>query len=223
MTHDWPPPYQLKRHARARYVKLRIEQDDGLIITAPKRFNLRELPAILEQHRSWIEKHLILKPARTTLPEEVYLQAIDKRYQIQYKQLPIPLRYVQLDDDVLIIAGELFDPDLCHKLVNRFIKLRAKIVLPIELEQVSQEIGLSYSSVTVREQKRVWGSCSAQKSINLNYKLILLPANLMRYVLIHELCHTKHLDHSERFWKLVEKFDPNWREHRRLLKKWGQA
>src|SRR5690606_11183715 len=118
----------------------------------------------------------------------------------------------------LMIAGEHFDIDLCEKLINAFVKQQAKRYLPVMLTTLSKETGLAFASVTVREQKRIWGSCSIEKNINLNYRLILQPESSMRYVMIHELCHTRHMNHSKRFWNLVEKFDPDWREHRRRLK-----
>jgi predicted metal-dependent hydrolase len=82
--------------------------------------------------------------------------------------------------------------------------------LPKELEKISTAINLPFSQVSIRKQKTLWGSCSNSKNISLNYKLLFLPQPLMRYVLIHELCHTIHMNHSSKFWQLVGRFEPNY-------------
>jgi predicted metal-dependent hydrolase len=77
---------------------------------------------------------------------------------------------------------------------------------------VSQEIALPFEQVTVRGQKTLWASCSAKTNISLNYKLLFLPPELVRYVFIHELCHTIHLNHSRRFWALVAEKEPRYKQ-----------
>lgn len=77
---------------------------------------------------------------------------------------------------------------------------------------------LPFSNFSIREQSTRWGSCSVEKNISLNQQLMFLPYELVRYVIIHELCHTKELNHSKRFWHLVEKHDPNWQAHRKALR-----
>jgi predicted metal-dependent hydrolase len=86
------------------------------------------------------------------------------------------------------------------------------------LKRVSNETGLSYSSVAIRQQKTRWGSCSSRRLISLNARLLFLPADLVTYVLVHELCHTKHLNHSSRFWRLLESYLPDYRQLDRQLR-----
>ena len=80
--------------------------------------------------------------------------------------------------------------------------------LPPWLEQTGTELGLRYHRCTIRGQKTRWGSCSSRKTISLNYKLLFLPPHLVRYLFVHELCHTRHLNHSARFWGLVQEKEP---------------
>jgi predicted metal-dependent hydrolase len=79
------------------------------------------------------------------------------------------------------------------------------------LRRVSQEVHLPYHQAAVRGQKTIWASCSGKKNISLNYKLLFLPSDLVRYVFIHELCHTVHLNHSAHFWNLVAEKEPDYR------------
>jgi len=88
-----------------------------------------------------------------------------------------------------------------------------------QLNIISEKTQLPYKKATIRDQQTRWGSCTKDKNISLNYKILFLPEHLARHIFIHELCHTIHLNHSDKFWKLVEKFDSHWQEHRRAIRK----
>ena len=93
-----------------------------------------------------------------------------------------------------------------RKVIEESLRRNAKSILPPRLEGLSKRCGLSYSSVKINSSQGRWGSCSARKDINLSYFLVLLPSHLIDYVLLHELCHTREMNHSERFWKLLNQF-----------------
>ena len=101
-------------------------------------------------------------------------------------------------------------------------KGKAKIFLAQWLHETSATTELSFTKVSIRDQKTRWGSCTPKKHINLNYKLIFLPAALAQHVLIHELCHTIHLNHSRRFWALVARHDPDYKMLDKALRKADQ-
>ena len=82
---------------------------------------------------------------------------------------------------------------------------RAKQVLPLRLQQLAQQHNLHYRSVSVRNTRTRWGSCSSSATISLNMRLVVLPQHLIDYVLLHELCHTVEMNHSPRFWALLDK------------------
>ncbi|NER00558.1 MAG: M48 family metallopeptidase [Cyanothece sp. SIO2G6] len=102
------------------------------------------------------------------------------------------------------------------------MRQQATIHLPQWLASVSQEIGLSYQKVGIRRQKTLWASCSSKSNISLNDKLMFLPFPLIRYILVHELCHTVHLNHSSDFWALVATKDPNYKRADAAIKEAGQ-
>lgn len=94
------------------------------------------------------------------------------------------------------------------------------------LQHFNQHYQLSWNRVSIRNQRRCWGSCSARKNLNFSYKLLLLPPHLCDYVVVHELCHLKELNHSERFWNLVAETLPDYKHRMRELRsieKSGQA
>ena len=93
-----------------------------------------------------------------------------------------------------------------HKVIEESLRRNAKSILPSRLASLSKQCGLPYSSVKINSSQGRWGSCSARKAINLSYYLVLLPSHLIDYVLLHELCHTREMNHSERFWALLNQF-----------------
>lgn len=93
-----------------------------------------------------------------------------------------------------------------HKVIEESLRRNAKSILPSRLASLSKQCGLPYSSVKINSSQGRWGSCSARKDINLSYSMVLLPSHLIDYVLLHELCHTREMNHSERFWVLLNQF-----------------
>ena len=86
-----------------------------------------------------------------------------------------------------------------------------------------QFTGGNYTSITVRDQKSRWGSCSSRGTLSFNYRLIFAPPKVLDYVVIHELCHLTHMNHSKEFWNMVEDILPDYKEHRKWLKENGHT
>ncbi len=99
---------------------------------------------------------------------------------------------------------------------------RALAELPPRVAQLASLLGVQYHRITIRNQTSRWGSCSGKKNLNFNCLLMLCPGEVTDYVILHELCHLKELNHSKRFWALVEGCCPNYRAHRRWLRTEGQ-
>lgn len=93
-----------------------------------------------------------------------------------------------------------------RKVIEESLRQNAKSILPSRLGHLSKQYGLPYVNVKINSSQGRWGSCSARKNINLSYFLVLLPSHLIDYVLLHELCHTREMNHSERFWSLLNQF-----------------
>ncbi len=153
------------------------------------------------------------------LPVSVIFHSVNTVWKISYQCLSSRLRLWQRLPDEIVVMGDMADEQKCKKLLSAWARRLSNQYLPKHFHQVSQSTGISYNGLTIRNQKTVWGSCTSQHAINLNYKLYFLPEHLVNYVMIHELCHTRYLNHSDKFWQLVERYDPDWRQHRLELRK----
>jgi len=217
----WPPTYIVKRHRKAKYVKLRAVRSKGLVVTIPFRFNAKQVPSIIEENRAWIEKQLanLVITQVTSLPETIYFQCSDETWKIDYVVMKARLSLVERHQlKEVILLGDTASHPACRIKLIAWIKMQAKTQLTDLLNQLSEMTQLKFTGVTIRNQKTLWGSCNSDKTIHLNYKLIFLPLHLVKHVIIHELCHTVYLNHSRRFWHLVGKHDGDWKRHRKELR-----
>lgn len=222
---DWPPNFSIKKNPRSRHVKLKTSMKHGLEFIVPKNFKEKDIPFLLEEHKPWIEKQLLKLQSElkaeihSPLPTEIFFPLLDQTWRIHYISSNSKLQLIPRPHQELALLGKIENKKECKKLLHKWIKHQAKLNLPGQLRHLSEGINLPFDKVTIRDQNTRWGSCSANKSINLNYKLILLPKELAKHVMIHELCHTIYLNHSDKFWNLVEKFDPNYQIHKKSLRK----
>ena len=95
---------------------------------------------------------------------------------------------------------------------------KALCVIPERVEYFAEMMNVTYGRITIREQKTRWGSCSSKGNLNFNWKLVLMPEEVLDYVVVHELAHRKEMNHSERFWNHVEKVLPDYQARRKLLR-----
>ena len=107
--------------------------------------------------------------------------------------------------------------DLSESKRNVYIR-KAKETITKRVSYFARLMGVSYRNITIREQKTRWGSCSSEKNLNFNWKLVLLAPELLDYVVVHELAHRREMNHSKNFWKIVEAELSDYRERRRRLK-----
>lgn len=118
-------------------------------------------------------------------------------------------------NDTAASMGALSDTEI------KALSKRMKAVLPEKLARYSAALGVTYGRVSVRCQKTKWGSCSSAGNLNFNCLLMLAPEGVLDYVIVHELCHRRHMDHSKRFWADVERACPEYKTHKKWLRDKG--
>lgn len=99
----------------------------------------------------------------------------------------------------------------------------AKKVIPLRVAYFAEKMSVTYGRITIRNQKTRWGSCSSKGNLNFNCQLMLMPDEVIDYVVVHELCHRVHMNHSGEFWKLVKQVMPDYEERRRLLREYAKT
>lgn len=213
------PACTIRESRRARRVTLKASRDRGLEVVIPLGFDRKRIPSILKEKQEWIrsvfrrfEEERFSPAGSLILPESIDLKAIGRHFTVEYKSLKKgAFQLLQANDSHIEIYGDTANTDLCRELLNRWLKNQGKVQLLPWLERLGTETGLTYRKAQVREQRSRWGSCSSNDTISLNCKLLFLLPQLVNYILIHELCHTVHRNHSERFWSLVAKIEPRYR------------
>ncbi len=109
---------------------------------------------------------------------------------------------------------------MTDKELNTLKKKARSLIIPL-VEDYAEIMGVTYGQISIRAQKTRWGSCSMTGNLNFNCLLALCPESVIRYVVVHELCHRRHMDHSRAFWSEVSEYMPDYKEHRAYLKKYG--
>lgn len=98
----------------------------------------------------------------------------------------------------------------------------AKEYIPKRVAYYAELLDVTYATISIRDQKTRWGSCSSKGNLSFSWRLILAPPKVLDYVVVHELCHRKEMNHSPRFWALVESIIPDYKIHRKWLKENGE-
>lgn len=220
--------YTIVHNKRSKTVRLRILASGMLQVTAPPGFNARKLPDIIERNWEWIEKTRSLAEEHR---QNLASQGADwppQRMVLPILGLDLAVRFVpplsqneyraENNREELVLHAH---PDNCEvtvELIKLWLRKYARKCFTQELDQLCRQHGLSYTRLSLRFQKGKWGSCSSKRSISLNVRLLFLPPQLVRYVLVHELCHTRHLNHSPQFWEEVGRILPDYRELRKDLR-----
>lgn len=218
------PAYTVRVSDRAKCVRLALSVEKGLEVVLPKNYDHLKIPELIHQKRDWIirnqrkldEREAFLQSqAPHELPDVIKLRSLDEEWQIIYNQTVTKFGSITISEQKeqfqLIISGNVTDTEACKTLLKQWLMRKAEKHLFSWLRRVSIQINLPYRTTTIRGQKTLWGSCSSDRNISLNYKLLFLETKVVEYVLIHELCHTIHMNHSAKFWNLVNKFEPNYK------------
>lgn len=213
--------YQLLRQNR-RSMSLQISEEGGLIVKAPKWLPQFEIARFVKSKESWIEKNLSKVAVRNQKTPKHTYQNGDQFYYLgkQYPLIIDPKANKKIAFRQAFITREN-DAAEVKKLMLKWYKTTAKDLMDVRLMIVAQQNGFSYSKYRITSARTRWGSCSGQNVISLNWKLIMMPSEILDYVIVHELCHTVQHNHSNKFWDLVATITPDWKVKRTWLRENG--
>jgi len=214
---------KLRTSTRARRMRIDVSATRGVVVVVPQGTPEHRVRRFVDEKRDWIDRardrvdteSALYDPAESgSLPERLRLRALGVEYPVVFADGE-RVR-VQCDGTRVSVSGGGDEASRRSALVA-WLKAHAREHLPPRLEQLAAEHGLEYRRVAVRGQRTRWASCSGRGTISLNFKLLFLPPRLVDHVLLHELAHTRHLDHSPGFWRLLRRLDPDATLHHAAL------
>lgn len=212
---------------RARRMSVRVYPGGRVEVVVPPGVPPTTVQRFVGSHSQWIARRVedlsaVGAPVSPGPPTEIQVPAIGRTFPVHYEHTrSTSIRPELFDDGVLKIFGPIHDESAIATALREWLSDLAYDELGAQLKTVARELGLNFSRIQVRRQRTRWGSCSATGTISLNVCLMFLEPAVVRYLFVHELCHTRHMNHSPRFWALVEHYEPDYRRlDRELLKGW---
>jgi hypothetical protein len=209
--------YSVRRSDRARRVRVTIDAARGVEVVLPRRTAEREAAAAIRELRPWIERRMgelsrarsIVEARGETVPylgESLPLVSQPRRTRVHRR-----------GDELLVPA----DPEERRAALERWYRRAARVEVAPRLDAACAALGHPYSQLTIRGQRTRWASCSPSGAMSFNWRLLLAPAGVLEYVVWHEVCHLEVMDHSQRFWSLLGRWCPDYRDRARWLRRHG--
>lgn len=210
--------YRVVRSQRRKTVSLQVTRE-GVVLRCPHGIPMAQLDAWVTQKRDWIQRKQEELAARPRPPVRRFADGEE----IGYLGDPLVLRrdqsrrWIGLEGGILWLP-ESRDPQLLRGLVKSWYQSEAGRVIPQRVEVYRAELGVPMPPVLIRDPRRRWGSCNAKGELRFNWRLMMAPLAILDYVVVHELCHLRHLNHSAQFWECVGSLLPDYKARRQRLK-----
>jgi predicted metal-dependent hydrolase len=220
-----PLHYRVRQNRRARKFSVTVSRDEGVVVVVPRGGALRDVPGVMARWVPWLQEKAEefecweLPTAQQYASGSVILFRGEPR-RLEVVALP-PARKrgkVDLEGDTLVMklpAAEIWD---LRPLLERWLRKEAQVAIHECVMDRAREIGLVPSRVIIGHRKTRWGSCSSRETLSFNYRLIMAPDWVLDAVVVHEICHLRHMNHSRHFYALVEEYCPRHQEAQQWLK-----
>ena len=216
--------YTLVRDVRRRHAHLFLDEDLGPELRAPSWMNGQEADRLVARNAQWLTdakaRQAHAHATKLALVNGAELPFLDERVRLSLAaghRWHVRLQGHQLNVRGPGIAGMRIDEKALRAALERWYRKQAAEIFWPRLQELGVAEGLVARGITIRAQRSRWGSCSSRGHINLNWRLMLLPSVLADYVLVHELCHLRHMDHSAAFRALLAKLLPDYRSREQRL------
>ena len=217
------PRFSVRESARAKRLSIKVYPRGRVEVVVPRRTRATEVQAFVVENRDWIARSVAAfqtdyDPAEERLPSTIDLQAIGRKFVIVYRSKPggSSVRCRELGG-TLVLSGAVDEVERCRAALKRWLAKVARREFEPMLRTLSVELELPFDKVQIRAQKTCWGSRSCSGTVSLNLCLLFVRPKVLRYLMVHELSHGRHMDHSAAFWRLVARHEPNFRRYDRAL------
>ncbi len=220
--------YTLKRSKR-KSIGISISETGEVIVSAPNKLAAKEISKIIDDKSSWIRSKLAIvnqridtcSPKKFTTGETFAFLGNEYLLDITTNSRQVTISNGALSVGISSAAKSSSNSDFIKRKVIHWYREQAQKYIDTNASKYSVAIGVMPEIIKEKAYKRSWGMCHSSGKIYINYKLIMAPAAIIDYVLIHELCHLIHPNHSIDFWNLVEKHCPDYKQRRNWLKEYG--
>ena len=190
----------------------------------------QEIEFFVGENREWIKRiqESFARQYRCepfALPQEIELKGLGQVISVRYKpKINTKSVCFRTKGRQVTLSGHISNEKLCVNALKRWLTSIARKEFELKLRALSELTGITYNKLQIRAQRTCWGSCSDSGTISLNLCLLFLKPQLLRYLMIHELCHKRHMNHSKSFWRFVSIFEPNYRRlDRELTECWDRV
>lgn len=196
---------------------LEIDDMGVFVLRVPKKATEKEIKEVLVEKKRWIVSK---KTKAKTKKPLVYSYDDSDEYFFLGKKYPLRYDYI---DESLNFDGEKFVVDYVSKektqeILTNWYKDKALKISAFLTDKYADKLGIKHKKVKITSAKTRWGSCSTKKNININWRLVLAPLQVLEYVIAHEVAHLKYMDHSSKFWDTVEELQPQYKTYKKWLK-----
>lgn len=219
--------YVIRSNARRRTLSLELRADGSLTVATPRGLSLASIRAFVESRRAWIDaKRALLVPSKPSamgfpFHSGARLPFLGTELALNVAIAPARRAACRCESGNLMIS--VAHPGAVRPAIERWYRRAAATHAAARLAHFAPLAGRAARKLVIRAQRTRWGSCSARGTISLNWRLMQAPAEILDYVVVHELCHLLVPDHSARFWGEVARILPNYRQQRAALREFGRA
>jgi predicted metal-dependent hydrolase len=226
---DGAEGWHIRESRRARRLTVRVFHGGRVEVVVPARTSRAMVERFVERHRPWIEKKRT-EARRNAVPEEPFppetieFAGLGEKWRVHARGGTGRAQIKIAAPGLLQLTGDLSNSRAVQYALRRWLVKRAAELFAPVLAGTAQRMNLPYRKLAVRRQRTRWGSCSARGTISLNCCLLFQRPEVLQYLLVHELAHVTHMNHSARFWDLVARHCPNCRQlDRELLDGWRRV
>ena len=212
---------EVVRTSRRKTASIKVEAGKVSVV-APDELPISRIEEVISKKNRWIKEKLLLHSQAMAVKPKEYVSGesfsyLGKNYRLKVVQgSPISVKLLQ--GYLTVMTPEPLNPVKTKKLIEGWYRERAEKKLREKSERFAKQMGVTFASVGIKSFKSRWGSCSGDGNILYNWRIIMAPNGIVDYVVVHELCHLIHHNHSPEFWKAVGKVVPDYQREKEWLR-----
>lgn len=213
---------------KRKTISIKIDEKGEIIVSAPLHISNSKLEELIKSKEAWIlsKIHLVKQKKQEKSIFEIGVNYLGVNYSINTFEVQgnmVKLNFDKSHFNVYIPHALETKEEALKDILIKWYKAEARRILEQRVKLYGERLGVYPERIFIKNQKTKWGSCSSRRNINLNYRIIMAPMEVVDYLVVHELCHLVHLNHSKDFWSLVEKILPHYKKHQNWLKLNGSS